>query len=207
MSLLYETNDGKDRQLTCVSVPNYAKNRAYAWSDNGGCFPYYPKTSKCGFYLSTGTSNTVNFPDIWFPFLKIQEKPHRCHPIGWVYKTTGLHRSKRLAQELEKLGVEMEIVKDFLEKFSHWFQVQISAGLTEDFSIPESSSTRKNSLELLHKIALTYSFDKLRGLYRDPTIDQKIVPGDTTVITDDPYTINEWMLSQDALPDLPFLTK
>jgi hypothetical protein len=134
------------RTLTIVEIPK----RAFygnVWLYDGSSHIFRPSCKNCPFYLSTGTSNDINFPNVWFPFLRIKETEDKTfvnQDRGWIYKASMLKNSRRFKDAFDKLfknrNPEDNIVKyektfnSFFEKFSHWWQVSISAAMDVDAS-------------------------------------------------------------------------
>ena len=61
------------RLFTVIDVPRYAFYND-TWLYCGSPDLTQRSCTRCAFYLSSGTSNDVNFPNIWFPFLRMKEK-------------------------------------------------------------------------------------------------------------------------------------
>ena len=170
------------RFLVVLDIPNdndthqIIFNGRGKWCPNGGIGPGYPEAKKCPFYKSTGTSNSsidANFPNMWFPFFRIKTKnPNETSPTGrgWIYKAWGLQSVTQLRQRLYKnfniplqeSGKELtsDFLYCFLEKFSHWWQIQLS------LQLPIDSNTLWDISPILQKlknIVLTYDYDHFRN--------------------------------------------
>ena len=146
------------------------------WVPNGGIGPGYPKCKTCPFYRSTGKSNEANFPDMWFPFFRVktsipgQSKSISKMPRGWIYKAWGLQSVSQLRKRLvERFPDKIQAVEgnessDFLfcffEKFSHWWQIQLSLKLPiKDGTLWETIPILKN----LKGIVENYDYDHFGG--------------------------------------------
>lgn len=196
------------RDLVVVSIPKYALNNQGGWNNNGASIGTAYVCKNCPFYLSSGTSNTNNFPGIWFPFVRIQEKKkefstdmHR----GWISKVFGLHREggtyggKEFWPGLEKMGVKRSqfLEEVFFEKFSHWWQVQISAAL------PLTQKSLWNShkeLIVLKQVALTMNYESFEGWLKPkkPIVTRWAV-GKCEKNLHTPEEVNSWLAKHNAL--------
>jgi hypothetical protein len=208
------------RKLVVLNIPDESKikvesriifNRDYAWCPNGGIGPSYPKSKICPFYLSTGKSNDTNFPGMWFPFFRIKTLPAKQSlskmERGWIYKAWGLQSVKKLRERLNKrfnipLPTEQEtedILYCLLEKFSHWWQIQLS------LQLPIENGTLWETNPLLRefkKIVLNYDYDNFLGdsncfMERNPDLKKQYVLTQPTVLKDsEPETINTWLCTR-----------
>ena len=146
------------------------------WCPNGGIGPSYPTSKICPFYKSTGVSNpsSVNFPNMWFPFFRIktsQEKQGSNIPKGWIYKAWGLQSVKQLRERLtERFQIPAPTFPEtsdflycFLEKFSHWWQIQLSLQLPIDEGTMWSTN---DILKKMKDIVLNYDYDHFGGDYK-----------------------------------------
>jgi hypothetical protein len=153
-------------------------NKNGTWCPNGGIGPSYPTSKKCPFYKSTGKSNDTNFPGMWFPFFRIKtsvpsEESTSNLPRGWIYKAWGLQSVRQLRQRLhQRFSDEIPAVPEqnetgdflycFLEKFSHWWQIQLS------LQLPTPDQTQWDTDPLLinfKNIVLTYDYDHFQSPY------------------------------------------
>lgn len=174
----------QDRPLVVLPIPDDREkaqiifNSNGKWCPNGGIGPGYPQSINCPFYRSTGQSNpdSRNFPNMWFPFFRIKTSKYvpgvslSKLDRGWIYKAWGLQSVKQLRQRLNtifniplpELGQDetKDILYCLLEKFSHWWQIQLSLQLPED----ENSlwSTNKLLIEF-KKLVLNYDYDHFGG--------------------------------------------
>jgi hypothetical protein len=179
--------DGRSRPLTIVPVPKNAFNNKGAWLPSGGVTTGFHKCVNCGFYFSSGVSNVVNFTGIWFPFIRVKEKPAKYSQDmarGWIHKSYNLSTAKDFLTLLSRqFGIEItEFLKVFLEKFSHWWQVQISAGLP---SAPYSLWNTHVELIKLRSVALQYDY------FAFPDRGQK------------PFMANPKIVKEWIVPELP----
>lgn len=193
-----------DRFMTIVPVPKY---QLYSgkWMPSGGAFSRYIKCANCPFYYSSGTSNEgKNFPQMWFPFLRIREiGPSRfvTQDRGWIEKAWGLNNSRYLKESLIKMGITVdEFILNFLEKFSHWWQVSISAALP---SGPDCLWSSHKELAKLKAIAIEYDLDMEKNpptLVKNPKIVTKYnVPECEGTKLSQPEQINQWLTNHNAL--------
>ena len=170
-----------NRSLVVLPIPDDSKtlqiifNSDGKWCPNGGIGPGYPKSIICPFYRSTGVSNTgaVNFPNMWFPFFRIKtSKASQDSSIGrgWIYKAWGLQSVKQLRKRLfnkfqipevkEEESESKDFLYCFLEKFSHWWQIQLSLQLPVE---PGTLWDTNPILKKLKHIALNYDYDHFGG--------------------------------------------
>jgi hypothetical protein len=200
-SIYKEGNNRRD--LVIVPVPKrYINNKSKKWLPNS-IFNTLGDCINCGFYLSTGTSNIgKNFPGMWFPFLRIQEKDKKYSSDmekGWIYKASGLHREHpKFWEKLIEFGIKKTefLEKVFFEKFSHWWQVQISAAL------PLTQDSLWNSHEELIKlktIALMFDYTFTEGWKRNSNIVTKWYVPECNYTLSKPEEINNWLLQNKAL--------
>jgi hypothetical protein len=214
-SSVYYTTESK-RLFTIVDVPAYAfyKN---IWLTCGSPV-LTPRTCKrCSFYLSTGTSNDVNFPNIWFPFLRIQEQKSKLSKVdrGWINKTTNLvipsqenekpftRQFSRKFREFfkqqynEDLDQYINTFKYFFEKFSHWWQVSVSAALDTN---ADSGWNNDPFLLKIKLLALQYDYLYFENEFvrRNDIVKRYLVKKPLRELST-PEEINEWLQSNDAL--------
>jgi hypothetical protein len=173
------------RNLVVLPIPDDSTraqiifNSQGKWCPNGGVGPGYPTSKFCPFYKSTGHSNETNFPDMWFPFFRIktsipgQNKSIATQERGWIYKAWGLQSvtqlrtrlRERLKKAIPSLSEEKEpLTSDFLycflEKFSHWWQIQLSLQLpVKEGTLWETSPI----LQELKNIVENYDYDHFGG--------------------------------------------
>lgn len=180
------------RLLVVLPIPNDRDsdqiifNKNGTWCPNGGIGPSYPKSKKCPFYKSTGTSNTgigANFPNMWFPFFRIKtsipggDRSSSEMSRGWVYKAWGLQSVRQLRQRLhQRFSEEIPAPPEknetsdffycFLEKFSHWWQIQLSLQLP----IEQGETLWDTDPILINfkNIVLTYDYDHFASPYFKP---------------------------------------
>jgi hypothetical protein len=115
---------------------------------------------------------------MWFPFFRIktsipgQTKSIATQERGWIYKAWGLQSVTELRKRLRKRfqgkialpeeGKELtsDFLYCFLEKFSHWWQIQLSLQLpVEQGALWQTSPI----LQELKKIVENYDYDHFRG--------------------------------------------
>jgi len=216
-SIKYITNP--TRILTIVKVPETTFNtseKPSTWSYDGSSDVFRPTCKNCPFYLSSGTSNEVNFPNVWFPFLRIKETKNRKYfnqPRGWIHKSTMLCNSRRFKNAFYQLfkdkfdeDIEPKSKNTFItffEKFSHWWQVSISCVLDVD---PSSLWNHDPFLLKVKLLAIEYSFelnprDDITH-FKPRNEDEKITRYIINDIEDEyniPEDINEWLDRNDAL--------
>lgn len=146
---------GDRRYLAVVKIPDYV----FAMSAK----PLYRSTGckNIGFYLSSGTSNETNFPGMWFPFTCVE-------PVGWIRKEKGLDLFFRRYWLENKDIFGVKIVQKFLEKFAHFWQVRISAGMPSD---PDSLWNKIPAMIKLKEFALTHVYNE-----RTRTIEKTDIP-------------------------------
>jgi len=204
------------RKLVVLNIPDDSGdsqiifNRNGTWVSNGCIGPAYPRSKICPFYLSTGKSNDTNFPGMWFPFFRIKTLPAK-HSLskmekGWIYKAWGLQSVKKLRERLNTrfnipLPTEGKETQDMLycllEKFSHWWQIQLS------LQLPIEHSTLWETNDLLKefkKIVLNYDYDNFLGdnncFIPIKQEDKKIYilkQCEVVVSNDEPEEINKWL--------------
>jgi hypothetical protein len=190
------------RKIMIIDIPNkylFNNNKWLTMSSNVG----YPDCGKCAFYYSTGTSNTgkANFPDVWFPFLRIKEdkKKERTKSSkerGWIRKACGLHDVIKIKEILITGKIKYDnFMILFLTKFSHWWQLQISAAMSSD-------SMWNTHTELIKLKALVLNNDYFLGkdlLSCNNNISNIIVSNEILIDSDVPENINKWLLDNGAL--------
>lgn len=197
------------RDFVLVPVPKFAFNNQGGWNNNGAGLGTIHKCKNCPFYLSSGTSNMgKNFPGMWFPFVRIQEKKKILSSDqnrGWIWKVYGLQREggtyggKDFWAGLEKMGIKRTqfLEEVFFEKFSHWWQVQISAAL------PLTQKSLWNShreLIALKEVALTMNYESFEGWYKPkkPIVTRWAV-GKCDSVLSSPEQANAWLKKHNAL--------
>src|SRR6185437_10741238 len=101
-------------------------------------------------FLSTGTSNALNFGSVYFPFAGVNEvpEPFLRATAGWLIKFSSSQRENAWRARLCTLvqdwiipsGIGYSIMSNycselsaFLDKFAFWWQVRLSAALGGDF--------------------------------------------------------------------------
>lgn len=232
--LNYIEYDG--RNLVVLPIPDDRTgkqiifNSQGKWCPNGGVGPGYPSCKTCPFYQSTGRSNETNFPSMWFPFFRIktsipgQPKSIATQERGWIYKAWGLQSvtqlrtrlNKKFHQKIPLPDPKNQITSDylycFLEKFSHWWQIQLSLQLPVN---QEALSSLPEIFKNFIDIVKDYDYDhfgvnnffipreeskKIRQLYNLDgrachtfTKSQIIPNGDTITIDNTPDYINMWL--------------
>ena len=170
------------RNLVVLHIPDDSRgtqiifNSQAKWCPNGGVGPGYPSCKTCPFYQSTGSSNDVNFPGMWFPFFRIktsipgQPKSIATQERGWIYKAWGLQSVKDLRTRLyDRFKIPLpegqELTSDFLycflEKFSHWWQIQLSLQLP--LKKGETLWDTSSILQEFKNIVETYDYDHFGG--------------------------------------------
>jgi hypothetical protein len=195
------------RYMIMVPVPKNMFNHQKRWLPTEGVGPGYPECKNCAFYFSTGTSNEgKNFPGMWFPFLRIKETLKRNsydQDRGWIHKAHNLSTANTLKQQLsKKFGIKMTPFLDvFLEKFSHWWQVSISAALP---SAPDALWNIHPELIALRPIALSYDYyaypDKGHDhLIANPGIVKIYDVPDCSRNLAQPEEVNAWLREYGAL--------
>ena len=201
--LVYKDDFKNIRHLTVVSIPKDNFNKKNQWLPSGR-YMNWNTCQKCAFYLSTGTSNEgKNFPGMWFPFMRVQERSGGTMPRGWLDKSYGLEGTSinNPSDVLKMLNKKFDVkITDFLmvffEKFSHWWQVSISASLP---SAPDSMWNTHAELRFIRDIALAYVFDNFSGFVKSEKIIQKYIVPECVTKADSPEEINSWLLKNNAL--------
>ena len=165
------------RNIVIVKVPEQYFTEKGTWIPEGRY--YRPNTCKnLAYYLSSGTSNEgKNFPNMWFPFLRVKTSEKGNEPKGWLDKAYGLETSIMLFKHLKKsfnIDVmsktpEMMFLLVFLEKFSYWWQITISASLPS----PDDTKWNEPILRKIRDLALTYEYDTWSGFKKNKNIIQK----------------------------------
>jgi len=209
---------GKSRYFCIVPVPNqgdyYISSKTNQWYQGLGHFTQKVISKNCPFFFSTGTSNEgANFPDMWFPFYRLQTveivKPHITKPVGYIKKAYGLGHNKPLdnavLKALKRIGTDInesdaKLLNSFLEKFSYWWQVQISASLPQG----DKSLFLTNGFFIrLKSILLSYNED-VKNLI--PNVKNIIItkydldPKKACKMKiEDPKEVNDWLRSNNAL--------
>jgi len=216
-SIKYITNP--IRTFTIVQVPESAFNRSVkpsTWSYDGSSHIFRPTSKNCPFYLSSGTSNEVNFPNVWFPFLRIKETEDRKfydQDRGWIHKSSMLTNSRVFKNAFyqlfkDKFGEDIETKYKntfiaFFEKFSHWWQVSISSTM----DVGANSLWNHDPFLLKVKIlALEYSFElyprdnitHFKPRNEDEKITRYIIK-DIEAEYNLPEDVNGWLDRNDAL--------
>jgi hypothetical protein len=188
------------RHLITIPVPEKYFNSKGQWAPMGA-YQKYNTCKSCGFYLSTGTSNEgKNFPGMWFPFMRIREigkTEYIDMDRGWITKAFGLKSYTPALKDLEKLGVPTTpFLLVFLEKFSYWWQVQISASLP---SSPDSLWSVHPELIKLKSILMEYDYTNYDGLIRNPDIIKEYTVGRCERRYTEPEEVNTWLREHNAL--------
>lgn len=183
-----------DRHLTTVTIPKYAFNNKGTW------IPVATNCKVLGFYLSTGTSNEgKNFPGIWFPFLRIKtgvKKYSYDMDRGWIWKANGLQRNRTFLELLEKIMPISDFLLVFFEKFSHFWQVQMSAALP---SAPRSKWNTHRELIELRAFCLTHRYLPFEGFIEDDSIVTEYEVKRCERVLREPEQVNNWLISRRAL--------
>jgi len=203
-TIVYKLNG--DRVMTVVPVPKNAFNDQGRWLPSGGVTPGYLLCKNCGFYLSTGTSNAgQNFPGMWFPFVRVQTKAKEYSyekEKGWIYKAYNLSTAKLYLERLKaRFGIQItDFLLAFMEKFSHHWQIQISAALPSD---PESLWNTHRELMTLKPIVLAFDYFNFPERGEPFVANAKIateyeVPRVSATITR-PEEVNTWLEKNGAL--------
>ena len=214
-----------NRLLVVLDIPDDSKtlqiifNSDGKWCPNGGIGPGYPVSKICPFYMSTGVSNpsAVNFPNMWFPFFRIKtSRASEDSSIdrGWIYKAWGLQSVKQLRKRLfnkfqipevkEGESESKDFLYCFLEKFSHWWQIQLSLQLPVE---PGGTLWDTNPiLKKLKDIALNYDYDHFGGdhkcFLKNANTPKKYMLGSLPDVTyndstdNNPEIINNWLTQQ-----------
>lgn len=207
------------RLFTIIDVPRYAFYNN-TWLYCGSPDQTRRRCTRCAFYLSTGTSNDVNFPNIWFPFLRMKENENNMSSMkrGWINKSQGLVNpyaetekpftrqfSKKFRQFFkekynEDINQYINTFKYFFEKFSHWWQVSISAALDTN-----ADSGWNNDPFLLKIKILVLQYDYLyfenEFVPRNDIIKRYLVRNPRHELTT-PEEVNNWLQTNDALCEL-----
>jgi chemotaxis protein histidine kinase CheA len=127
------------REIAVTPVPKEA---------NQSSIPKWPYKTQ-GFFKSTGTSNALAFPGIYFPFAGRQEQ-HSILGYGWLVKMGDFSKTIAQAPDWFKRLCELwgdkhnkDLVDDdgkicgdyivFLGYFAEWWQVRVSAALGGEF--------------------------------------------------------------------------
>jgi hypothetical protein len=150
---------------------------------------------------------------MWFPFFRIKtSNANEDSPIGrgWIYKAWGLQSVKQLRKRLsdkfqipevkEQENESKDFLYCFLEKFSHWWQIQLSLQLPLE---PDTLWDTTPILKKLKEIAINYDYDHFGGDHKcflknantpkEYTLKED-GPDQTYNNTDDnPEIINEWL--------------
>jgi hypothetical protein len=203
----YIGNGKINRFLTIVPIPKVAFNDAKQWRPSGGVSPGFLSCTNCGFYRSSGTSNEgKNFFGTWFPFLRVKETEKMYasdQGKGWIHKAYNLSTAqdfkKRLAQKFNILLTPFLDI--FFEKFSHWWQIQISAALPSE---PESHWENYKELMMLKPIVLSYDYvhfpDKGKEHFvENPNIIKNYRLADCGEKVTTPQEVNAWLAKNSAL--------
>lgn len=194
---LSKINKYRGRLLTIVTIPErYIYNGK--WVNNGSpAINFYLSCRNCGFYNSSGASNDVNFKGIWFPFLGIDND-------GWIRKSQFICDSKDFISSLENffnLSVKKgDFLYYFLEKFSHWWQVSVSAAMPNigDYYLWNIHP----DLAKLKAIALNYDYDFIKSSFipRDDIVKAYLLNINTDIENIiEPNIINSWLSENNAL--------
>jgi hypothetical protein len=174
------------------------------YPEGGGGQMRYPSCTHCGFYRSTGTSNTAkNFPEIWFPFLRVKESLTGLRdemPVGWLEKASGLDRNRYLLSALEdiiKTDIDKQFIISFLEKFSHWWQIQISCAI---ITSPNSLLITHPILQRIRILALSFDFDIVKDKFiPNEDITKVYNIGLPAKELKSPEEANKWLAKRGAL--------
>jgi hypothetical protein len=182
-----------------IPIENLAQNTNgyFSWKSHGSPQPsvLYNTCTNCAFFNSTGTSNEINFPGVWFPVLRITQD-------GWIAKAQFLCKSKIFMKNLEKFGInvsENSFINIFLEKFSHWWQVSISSAL------PSTTQTclwsTHPDLIKLKAIALNYVYNPDESIFyhSDAIIKKYNINTDNCPKISNKDVVNDWFYSKNAL--------
>jgi hypothetical protein len=174
-----------------------------------------------GMFYSTGSSNaSMNFADVWFPTQGVQlEKTYDASP-GWVIKfysnvfndvffgwrkgfcaIVDGKKSKDICTKYDTTIKNCcDLYKNFLDKFSFWYQVTISARLGGAF-------WDRDDMEILKEYALSYDWDGKKKEFvkakgdRSPLYVSQESCQDITDLPREEINIlmNSWLKDQDAI--------
>ena len=160
----------------------------------------------CAFYFSTGQSNPgKNFPETWFPFGRsktTEPSKYNTSPKGWIHKMVCLHDNPKFIKALESRGIQINSnLMTFLEKFSHWWQVGVSAALP---SGPNSVwLVHKEFIFLKHLALTTTYYDSYDLVLKDKgesdIITQYVLSDEEKRVFTQPQDLNLWLKEKDAL--------
>jgi hypothetical protein len=211
-------NSEVNRILTIVEIPNnvFTGEEKKTWIPHGSTYNIRPQCTNCGFYLSSGTSNEINFPNVWFPFLRVKETEKTYssdQKRGWINKSTMLCNSirfktafYRLFEERynEDIGTKYEnTFISFFEKFSHWWQVCISAALITDAHNIWNTDPFLLKVKIL---ALKYDFNPNPNPNTYTFVENskkitmyKIMKISTIIEGEKPEEVNNWLSKNGAL--------
>jgi hypothetical protein len=160
-----------NRIAVTIKIPSRAIENGRWISGGAGGMMRYPTCTHCGFYRSSGSSNMgKNFPDVWFPFLRVKESMTGLRdemPIGWLEKASGLNMNRYLMKALKdaleiKEKSDIAFLDDFMEKFSHWWQIQMTCAIVTS---PNSLLVTHPILQKLRIIALSFDFDIVKDVF------------------------------------------
>lgn len=195
-----------NRLIVSIKIPSKNIENEKWISGGGGGMIRYPTCTHCAFYRSTGSSNMgKNFPDIWFPFLRVKETMSGFKdemPIGWLEKASGLNMNRYLMKALKdtlKIDTEsdMAFLDDFMEKFSHWWQVQITSAI---ITSPNSLLITHPILQKLRVLALSFDFDIVKDKFNPSEDITKVYNiGLPTKKLENPNEANKWLSRRHAL--------
>jgi hypothetical protein len=199
----------EDRFCTIVPIPKIAFNtqKPPRWLPTGGVSPGYLSCINCGFFKSSGKSNEgKNFQGMWFPFLRVKETEKLYdsdQPKGWIHKAYNLSTAREFKTRLSdtfKIPIT-EFLDIFLEKYSHWWQIQISAALP---SAPDSHWNTHPELIRLKAIVLNFDYihlaDKPSQVWQEnPKIIKEYRIPECTRRVVDPKEVNIWLAKNSAL--------
>jgi hypothetical protein len=222
----YHSGSDKIRTMTIIKIPPSPSNiilttltvgKTPHWIP-GGTYSNYNTCTSIGFYLSSGSSNAINYKGVWFPFSRIREistntPSESSDHKGYIKKFWGLNANAILIQRLkELLGLHLSefITRALFEKFSHWWQVQISAALGTD---PDSLWNVHKELIAIKSICFMYVYDMYDGFisleklssnkkYKNikyKIITEYIIPNNPPITLKDPIEINKWLVNNNAL--------
>lgn len=181
----------EERYIVIVPIPElYKKLKPYLTS----------YCSNIAFYLSTGTSNSSNFPGIWLPFVNVASN-------GWIRKEMGgfdsyVENFIQYSNPEIFEQIKSKFVLAFISRFSEWFLLQISAGLPSD---PDSLWNKDPKFAFLKGYLLSKHYNKRERKFLPndsvneyPIVGRYILPDTCDNLLNSPEEVNKFLLEYDA---------
>lgn len=188
--ILLDVYNFKERQITCVPIQQKYFSSDGVFNRALSNYTYQDSCQNIAFYKSSGkTENEYIYKNVWFPFM-------RCTKKNWFMKCFGMitmfmNQNTNYFHSPDKmLNIKKtpEVIY-FMNRFSFWWQLRISAMLAE----PNSIWFMDENFFNLRELALNYE-STFKGFERSEMIVYKL--NNTGIEIED---INNFLEKNDAL--------